>query len=80
MLRIHVFTSRYQIFSPKNLVWNYKDKTDILKRFPSEYVKSFIQSSQKKCLFDWMWIYILWKKNKSWKKEYESNLSFPYGH
>jgi hypothetical protein len=38
------------------------------KRLSFWCVKSFIQSNQKYCRFDYKWIYILLKKDKSWKK------------
>jgi len=48
MLRIYVFTSRYQIFPEKFCVKLYKKSHT--KNFHFESINSFIQSNQKKCL------------------------------
>ena len=55
-------------FSSMILRWNYTDKKDILKCFYFKSVKSSIQSRQTYFRFDCNWIYILWTKDKSWKK------------
>ena len=45
-LQLHIHNA-IPDYSLKNLVWQYTDKTDILKCFHSEFVKSFIQFNQK---------------------------------
>ena len=44
---------RDEVWGSGGNCWNYTNKKEILKCFHFEYVKSFIQSSQTQCFFEW---------------------------
>jgi len=62
-------------FSPSNLRWNYSDKTDILKSFHFEYIKSFVQSNQTQCFLSESVLTFYETKMKIKKKKYSIQTS-----